>query len=143
MCTITKKLKKEKIATGYKLVLKFGRSYYSPATGLKYTVGMEIPIMKKVKTSKVDGNWPNPLHKYSVSYEERMQGYTGVFANLRDLKDSYLKLSPDFNYTIIKIKLGGIKYEGELKNKKTYIGNKILDIEEELVDFEGCIYLSL
>lgn len=128
MCTITKELKKSKVGSGYKLVIKHKGDFYSPSTGLKYKVGMTIPNMKK-NGAMTDGEWKSPF-EVEYFYEPRMQGNTGVIRKVSDLFGSYFGISDNFDYSIVKMTLGRVKYIGHLSGYDTMIGDDILEIKE-------------
>lgn len=143
MCDITKELKKPKTKVGYKLVIKHMDKFYSPSTLLKYSVGMKIPKMKQLGRLcyPLSNLWRNPLGKNSGWYEERMQGNTAVFSNLKQLLNGDMGLDIHPNYSILKIKLGNIKYDGRLhigmgNYLDTHIGNEILEMKEIYVSKE-------
>lgn len=128
MCKITKELEKPKTVNGYKLVIKYKGEFYSPSTGLKYSVGMTIPKMKKLR-KRIDGEWSNPLNPYW--YEERMQGKTGIFLKLKDMFDiGGICISENHHYSIVKMKLGNVLYEGNMDGTPIYIGNDIQELKE-------------
>lgn len=138
MCDITKELTKPITRTGYKIVINIKGKFYSPSTGLKYEVGMKIPKMKTVRDKYIDNRWGNPLNV--SNYENRMQGNTGIFANLKDLLNTRIVTHITTKYSIIKVKLGDIKYEAEYSNNKVFVGSDIQEITEVMT---GSDMLSL
>lgn len=127
MCTITKELKKPKTGTGYKLVIKHKNGFYSPSTGIKYTVGMDIPHLSH-REEMIDGKWASPFdYRY---YEKRMQGNTGIFVKQKDLFGAGMSFSSNYHYSVIRIKLGRVLYHGRLDGDEVYVGDDVMEITE-------------
>ena len=131
MCTITKELETPIKASGYKFVIKKDNRYFSPCTGLEYTVGMTLPKMTEFIKENADNGWDSDiLRKGSAFYEERMQGNTGIIRTLDGLLSANFYLDSTFLYAVIKITLDNTLYKGEFLGVKTLIGNGISNIEE-------------
>lgn len=129
MCKIIGETKRKSV-TGYKAVLRIGKNIYSPATGLKYIVGMRIPKMKK-KRKLAEYSWVDFLNVNSDTYSPKMQGRTAIFKNLKDIKNH-----PNFEtailngtYEVVKMTLGGEIFEGTYASKPTFVGSEILEIQ--------------
>lgn len=118
MCTITKELETITSETGYKLAIKKNGKYYSPSTGLEYTIGMELPHMTTIIRENTDGCWKNPLDKRSDVYEDRMQGNTAIFESIEDIMNLHLNTSSFLNYAILEMTLDNVLYDGILDGKK-------------------------
>jgi len=81
MCILLNKLKQNQ-KTGYKLAIKDGNQYYSPATGTLIKIGVVKPVNK---IDKSHGNtWLNGLDKSSAFYNNEMVGRTSIFINKED-----------------------------------------------------------
>lgn len=125
MCTILRKTDKTEV-TGYKAVIKIDGKFYSPFTGMEYTVGMTIP--KMIKRGEIRySEYENVLDEYSNHYNKEMQGKTGVFKSIRQCRE----YADSSGFTMLEMKLGGVIYDGRFDEDHTYIGTEILEIKEQ------------
>ena len=136
MCTITGEFK-QKSFTGYKVALKKGKSYLSPATGIRYKVGAVTIVRKKRKNSLP--TFVNMLLFSNHFYNPRMVGKTGVFMT-KDEGDYWLQ---DFGFTtqpwmksnncklvLLKMTISGDMLTGKYGSTPTVIGSRIDKIKE-------------
>jgi len=81
MCNIIAKIvATDTLVRGFKVVLRrtSDKRYFSPATGIMYSVDkpISIPIKQKKLTTLFDNNLLNPNH---IAYEAKMKGFTAFF----------------------------------------------------------------
>ena len=126
MCQLLEKVDKKSIIA-YKVVVKIGNKYYSPATGIRYKRdNKHIPIVTKMNPL-VDA-YIDFLDKDSDAYEPEMLSRTAAFLDIDDA--IYERNSLDYFYShnhsilcILQVKLSGDLMSGLYGNKST-VGNK-------------------
>lgn len=122
MCKINTKTK-HKTVTGYKAVFEIDGKYYSPSTGVEYVEGMKMPFLNK-RCEFADTDWAD-IFEDTVFYHYGMQGKTGVFRKLSELKKQF---SHNKRMRVIKITLTGEIYDGTWDGYLLYIGTEIKTI---------------
>lgn len=123
---------------GYKIAIKRDNGYYSPYTGIKYTVG-------RVKTVNVDtdGSYSHRLFReyfrHYILYSPGMRGKTGVYKSLKDAQMDInntqftfggMIANRNLKYALLKMELSGDLYDAKFNDEGTMVGNTIEYMEE-------------
>ncbi len=103
MCKLTKKSKRKSF-TGYKSVVKVGKKFYSPVTGMEYKVG-PVPKIRRIG-KHVLPDYVNVLDPGAAAYNPKMVGKTGVFENPALPRELFR------TNTLVKMTITGDLYEG-------------------------------
>jgi len=137
MCTITGTCNLKEF-TGYKVALKINGKYYSPVTGMEYTLGKIKPPKRIRKNFIVEGWFVNVLQKKEHAHKKEMVGNTAVFINKKDAKNFRKDLKfwglgfpgDDINLVILKMTLQNIVFDGMYGFDKVRIGSTIKSMKE-------------
>jgi len=131
MCTITGTCNLKEF-TGYKVALKINGKYYSPVTGMEYTLGKIKPPETIRKNYTVEG-FANVLQNTNPAHERRMVGNTAVFINKKNAKNFRKNLRfwyNDARSVILKMTLQNIMFDGIYEFDKVRIGSTIKSFKE-------------
>ena len=129
MCIVLSKSERKEV-TGYKVVIKKGNHFYSPFTGIRYSLG-KLPIPKD------SWDWAHKSRKYrlkEIDYTEDMVGKTGVILNYQEAKNKKYYWSCDMpyrlgmeggKYVILEMTITGDLCNAEFDSISTIVGRKI------------------
>jgi hypothetical protein len=129
MCDLIDKRIHSKSFTGYKRVLKIRGRYFSPAMGIEYKEGMNLPELSPgdvpQKSIYKGSAFTEPdLILRSICYSELMQGRTAVYRHLEGAWDRSCT-----GETIIRMTISGCLLKGDYGDKKVVAGRHIDKIE--------------
>jgi len=132
MCTITGTCNLKEF-TGYKVALKINGKYYSPVTGMEYTLGKIKPPKTIYKNYTVEG-FADVLENTDPAHERRMIGNIAVFVYEKDA-EHFRKHLMFWHLTtkpviILKMTLQNVIFKGEYLYRKVRIGSTIKSIKE-------------
>jgi hypothetical protein len=132
MCDLLERYNKPTF-TGYKAALKINGKFRSPATYIEYKVG---PVPKYQNLQRFTSSYFINIHPHSF-FNPTFNGYTGVFTSRYDavslLLSIYEKDRDNYqydNFVLLKMKLGGILYNGWYVSGPIIAGTEILDIRQ-------------
>ena len=136
MCKLTKKLTSESYK-GYKIAIKKGDKYFSPATGVEYRVGR----VRKATTSLAIALFSflcqerEILRKSGRFYDKNMIGRTGVFRKKTDAEElirNWRLGSPCSVLVILRMKVGGELYGGSFAMTCPIVAGGYIDSMKEV-----------
>jgi hypothetical protein len=145
MCKVLKQTKRKKV-TGYKVVIKKNKKYYSPMTGIEYITNKKVTPVKTLEDyNKYEHNRTNSdfLAPFSwllndgflrTLYQKSAEGKTAIFKTKKDLHARYPDIDEDL--VIIKMTLSRNICEGYYNGGTTgssvnvFMGEFIESIEE-------------
>jgi len=147
MCKVTKPSRRKKSFTGYKVVFKIGKKYYSPMTGIEYVTSKDVQAVDSIKEykkhkAKIENDstfidYAEIIDKengdHNTLYEPLMKGKTTVFLTKKDLHDRLKTLSDKVQIvkmTISKNLSNGIYSGWNGKTVSVILGDYIESIEE-------------
>ena len=141
MCKIDIDSKVEEVEfTGYKVVIKKGNHYYSPATGIEYTLG-SVKVPKK-KGKNITSYFINVLDRKMSCYNPLMTGRTAVFKNynaayfllqqIPNLQDAVTKYNfyDKKKLEIVKMTIRGNLKKGSYLESSVVVGTEIRSIKK-------------
>lgn len=139
MCNIIRTLPEPTIQVGYKVAIKIGNRYYSPATGVRYRRG-KVPkcpkrtadIMDKLYNRTAFFDVDSVLDPQSFVHNTDYNGNTAVFRDLaraNSLMCNVVISSNDETVIVILVMTIMCTMEGDYAGF-VYIGDKIVNIRE-------------
>lgn len=132
MCDLNRKTNKKSVV-GYKFVIKHDGGYYSPATGMRYEIGLIKPVtvFGEVRADIFNDSLLTPG---SFCFSEGLVGRTAVFNSFAScelfINRSARVISDMFDTCIIKMKLSNDLIGGTYSHSDVTAGRTIDLIEE-------------
>lgn len=132
MCQFSTESNKKSVS-GYKVAIYNNGKFYSPVTGIEYSIG-NIPIPKRYGKYSIRDliHIVNVLDKKECAHDSKYKGLTAVFKNKKDairLCDTWERNSGyKYSISVIKLKLSGKLYEGKYGHDQVYLGSTIESI---------------
>ena len=131
MCILSTEYTGQEQFTGYKIAVKRGNSYYSPATGMKYKIG-KVP---KIRITRPAGNGWIFGHgeelKDNMNFKENFYGKTGIFRSERDVirkhRNWHNRSRP---HVILKMTIKGNLFNGRYDHNNIIAGDTIVKFKE-------------
>ena len=130
MCTFYRKSKEESFI-GYKIVVKIGDEYFSPATGIKYEDGRPIPEIES--GSPLVSCYLDVLDEDTMAYNPEMIGRTAAFLRLKSAMLEKEDLEPYLtvgSLCVLKVKISDDVLEGSYGTYSVVAGRIMEFIEE-------------